>query len=111
MDCQLTANLEDLERRIQILEDIEAIRRLKARYADACDRGYDADTIASPFAEDAVWDAGTFGRYEGREARRGVGEAAVRAGGVAIRRNAARLRLPLGAKDPKLPQRKPRERG
>jgi uncharacterized protein (TIGR02246 family) len=66
----VTANLEDLARRIQTLEDIEAIRRLKARYADACDRNYDADTLASLFAEDAVWDGGTFGRYEGREAIR-----------------------------------------
>jgi uncharacterized protein (TIGR02246 family) len=66
----MTTTLADLERRIQTLEDIEAIRRLKASYADACDRGYDADTLASLFAEDAVWDGGTFGRYEGREAIR-----------------------------------------
>jgi uncharacterized protein (TIGR02246 family) len=66
----MTTNVEDLERRIRVLEDIEAIRRLKARYADACDRNYDADAIASLFAEDAVWDGGTFGRYEGREAIR-----------------------------------------
>src|SRR4051794_33079575 len=61
---------EDLARRVQVLEDIEAIRKLKARYADACDRQYDSDTLASLFTEDAVWDGGTFGRYEGREAIR-----------------------------------------
>jgi ketosteroid isomerase-like protein len=60
----------DLERRVQTLEDIEAIKRLKHRYADACDRGYDADTLVPLFAEDAVWDGGLFGRYEGREAIR-----------------------------------------
>jgi ketosteroid isomerase-like protein len=63
-------NLEDLARRIQVLEDVEAIKRLKFRYADACDRGYDADTLASLFAEDAIWDGGSFGRYVGREAIR-----------------------------------------
>ena len=63
-------NLDDLERRLQVLEDAEAIKRLKYRYADACDRGYDADTLASLFAEDAIWDGGLFGRYEGREAIR-----------------------------------------
>jgi len=66
----MSVNLDDLAQRVQTLEDIEAIKRLKARYADACDRGYDADTLASLFAEEAVWDGGTFGRYEGREAIR-----------------------------------------
>ena len=63
-------DLAELERRIRVLEDIEAIRNLKARYADACDRGYDADTLASLFTEDAVWTSDLFGRYEGREAIR-----------------------------------------
>jgi uncharacterized protein (TIGR02246 family) len=58
----------ELERRVRVLEDIEAIKRLKHRYADACDRGYDADALAELFAEDAVWDGGLFGRHEGREA-------------------------------------------
>ena len=66
----METNLQDLERRIRALEDIEAIKRLKYRYADACDRGYDADALADLFTEDAVWDGGLFGRYEGREAIR-----------------------------------------
>jgi ketosteroid isomerase-like protein len=53
-----------------VLEDIEAIKQLKYRYADACDRGYDFDTLADCFTEDAVWDGGLFGRHEGREAIR-----------------------------------------
>ncbi len=61
---------DELERRIQVLEDIEAIRKLKARYADACDRTYPPDELANLFAEDAVWDGGSFGRHEGREAIR-----------------------------------------
>ncbi len=63
----MTTNTSDLERRIQRLEDIEAIKKLKARYADACDRNYDADTLASLFAEDAIWDGGLFGVHNGRE--------------------------------------------
>ncbi len=66
----METNQQDLERRIRALEDIEAIKRLKYRYADACDRGYDADALADLFTEDAVWDGGLFGRYEGREAIR-----------------------------------------
>jgi len=63
-------NLEDLERRLRVLEDIETIKKLKARYCAYCDNNYDADGIAALFTEDAVWDGGKFGRYEGREAIR-----------------------------------------
>jgi ketosteroid isomerase-like protein len=63
-------DVAELERRVRVLEDVESIKRLKHRYADACDRGYDADALADLFAEDAVWDGGLFGRYEGREAIR-----------------------------------------
>ena len=63
--------LEDLARRVQILEDMEAIKQLKARYCAACDNHYDADAPAALFTEDALWDGGAvLGRYEGREAMR-----------------------------------------
>jgi ketosteroid isomerase-like protein len=55
----------DLEARVARLEDIEAIRALKMRYCDLCDRGYDADSLMPLFTEEAVWDGGRFGRYEG----------------------------------------------
>ena len=61
---------QDLERRIQMLEDIEEIKRLKHRYCAYCDDSYDADGIASLFTEDAVWDGGMRGKNEGREAIR-----------------------------------------
>ncbi len=62
----------ELERRVDALESIEAIKRLKHQYCAHCDDGYDPDGIASQFVEDGVWDAGdAFGRYEGREAIRG----------------------------------------
>src|SRR5262249_38516094 len=65
-------NLEDLAQRIQVLEDIDAIKKLKARYTGFCDNGYDPDGIASLFTEDAVWDGGVFGGCEGREGIRKV---------------------------------------
>ena len=56
-----------LERRIQVLEDIEAIRELKARYCAYCDDSYDPEGIASLFVDDAVWDGGVLGRCEGQD--------------------------------------------
>jgi uncharacterized protein (TIGR02246 family) len=64
------ARIERLELRLQALEDAEAIRNLKARYAALCDRQYDADGIAALFTEDASWDSSGLGRFEGREAIR-----------------------------------------
>lgn len=62
--------VEDLARRLQVLEDIEAIKKLKARYCAYCDNQYDADGIAALFTKEAVWDGGSFGKYEGRESIR-----------------------------------------
>jgi hypothetical protein len=62
----------DLEQRLDRLESIEAIRRLKHTYCKYCDQNYDPDGLASLFWEDAVWDAGPdFGKH--------VGPAAIRA--------------------------------
>ena len=64
-------SIESLEARVRRLEDVEAIRYLKARYCDYCDNGYDPDGIAALYTEDGIWDGGrTFGRREGREAIR-----------------------------------------
>ncbi len=60
-------NPEDLDRRIRVLEDIEAIKRLKRRYCAYCDDNYDADALAELFTEDAVWDGGDRGYNKGRE--------------------------------------------
>ena len=55
-----------LEVRLQRLEDIEAIRRLKHRYMAYADSGYDAKGIVTLMTPDAVWEGGdTFGRQEG----------------------------------------------
>ena len=65
-------DLADLEKRITRLEDIEAIKQLKARYCEICDDTHNPDTIASVFAEDAIWESADFGKAEGHEAIRGL---------------------------------------
>lgn len=62
-------SLGDIEKRLQILEDVESIKRLKAKYCHYCDDNYNPDGIASLFTQDGVWDGGEiWGRYEGTEA-------------------------------------------
>jgi hypothetical protein len=60
-----------LAHKVRVLEDIEAIKQLKALYCKYCDGGWagpthDYDKIAALFTEDAVTD-GTAGRTQGRE--------------------------------------------
>src|ERR671936_49985 len=64
------ARLAQLEQRVQALEDIHAIRHLKARYAAYCDDHYNPDSLAALFTEDAVWESQGLGRFEGRDAIR-----------------------------------------
>ena len=65
-----SARLAQLEQRVQVLEDVNAIRHLKARYAASCDDQYNPDSLAALFTEDAVWESQGLGRFEGREAIR-----------------------------------------
>ena len=63
--------MDDVTGRLQRLEDEAAIISLKARYARACDAGYDADAIAGLFVDGGVWDGGElFGRADGLDAIR-----------------------------------------
>ncbi|ETW99692.1 MAG: hypothetical protein ETSY1_14100 [Candidatus Entotheonella factor] len=64
------SRLAQLEQRVRALEDVNAIRNLKSRYAAYCDDNYNPDGLAALFAEDAVWESQGLGRYEGREAIR-----------------------------------------
>lgn len=55
--------------RLQRLEDIEAIRTLKARYAEALDDRFNGDKISALFCEDGIWQVGEDQAFfQGREA-------------------------------------------
>jgi hypothetical protein len=64
----MTAPATSLEGRIQLLEDVAAIRTLKHLYAMHCDDHYNPTQIAQLFTEDRVWDGGAFGVHQGRAA-------------------------------------------
>lgn len=57
--------MSDIAQRVQRLEDIEAIRRLKAEYCAVCDDGHDPDRIARLFTPDGIWESPTIGRFTG----------------------------------------------
>lgn len=63
-------NTTDLQRRIALLEDLEAIRQLKARYCAICDDDHNPAHIASVFAPDGIWEGAGFGTAQGHEAIR-----------------------------------------
>jgi hypothetical protein len=63
-------NANDLEKRIRVLEDIEAIKRLKARYCAICDDNHNPDKIATVFDQDGIWEGGDFGKAQGHKAIR-----------------------------------------
>ena len=50
-----TVDQNSSEDRLQSLEDIEAIRRLKAAYCAACDDDHDGEAVAELFIEDGIW--------------------------------------------------------
>ncbi len=56
---------EELIHRIQRLEDIESIRKLKHQYCYACDDNYNVSKLRPLFAADAVWQADGFGKCTG----------------------------------------------
>ena len=78
---ELEARISGLETRLEAAEAVQAIHKLKARYAslvdsrytragpkDAADVARAADQITALFSEDAVWDGGEdLGLWKGRE--------------------------------------------
>jgi SnoaL-like domain len=60
----------ELEKRITQLEDIEAIKQLKALYCDICDDNHNPDRITKIFVEDGIWEGGDFGKAQGHDAIR-----------------------------------------
>ena len=61
----MNANLED---RIDRLESIEAIRKLKHVYMEHCDLGYPPEDLGPLFIDEAVWTSAVFGHHAGRAA-------------------------------------------
>ena len=59
---------QEILQRLQTLEDIESIRKLKALYCAACDDDHNPDKLGELFTEDATWEASTMGKAEGRVA-------------------------------------------
>src|SRR5579875_2611302 len=61
---------EELERRVTLLEDIEAIKQLKARYCSICDDDHNPDLITTIFAADGIWQGDAVGAHRGHAAIR-----------------------------------------
>lgn len=60
----------DVEKRVLELEDIEAIKQLKALYCDICDDDHNPERIWRIFAEDGIWEGAGFGKAQGHDAIR-----------------------------------------
>ncbi len=58
-------DLEQLAVRVQRLEDLEAIKQLKALYCEICDDDHDPERIVTIFTHDCVWEGRGIGRAEG----------------------------------------------
>ena len=56
---------EQLAARIQRLEDIEAIKQLKALYCEICDDDHNPDRIVTIFTEDGIWEGRGIGTATG----------------------------------------------
>jgi len=59
--------LAELENRITRLEDLEAIKQLKARYCEICDDDHNPERIASIFTEDGIWEGRGIGKAQGHQ--------------------------------------------
>ena len=66
--------LAELEARITRIEDLDAIKRLKALYCDICDDGHDPDRIIGIFTEDCVWEIDGVARAQGHAELRALFE-------------------------------------
>jgi hypothetical protein len=59
---------DTLATRIDRLESIEAIKKLKHLYMHYCDLGYPPDKLGPLFVDNAVWTSKDFGHHVGRPA-------------------------------------------
>ena len=63
-------DMTELEQRLTRMEDIEAIKQLKAEYCDICDDDHNPDRITTIFAQDGIWEGAGFGKAQGHAAIR-----------------------------------------
>src|SRR5258708_36119909 len=63
-------DISDLEKRITVLEDVEAIKKLKARYCAICDEDHNPTKITALFAPDGIWEGAGVGKHQGHDAIR-----------------------------------------
>ncbi|MGE0826428.1 MAG: nuclear transport factor 2 family protein [Candidatus Binatia bacterium] len=63
-------DMAEMEKRLTRIEDLEAIKQLKARYCEICDDDHNPDLITTIFAQDGIWEGGGFGKAEGHAAIR-----------------------------------------
>ena len=63
-------DMTELEKRLTRMEDIEAIKQLKAEYCDICDDDHNPDRITTIFAENGIWEGAGFGKAQGHAAIR-----------------------------------------
>lgn len=63
-------DLAALEARIARVEDVEAIKQLKARYCEICDDSHNPDEIVKIFTEDGIWEGKGIGKAQGHAAIR-----------------------------------------
>ena len=63
----MAGSLEEMEKRLQKLEAIDEIKRLKAKYSQIVD-GLSKEKFEECFTEDGVWDLGPAGIVKGRKA-------------------------------------------
>ena len=59
--------LAELEKRITCLEDLEAIKQLKARYCEICDDDHNPERITSIFTDDGIWEGRGIGKAQGHK--------------------------------------------
>ena len=60
-------DLEQLEKRMTRMEDIESIKQLKAHYCEICDDDHNLDRITTIFTEDGIWEGRGIGKAQGHE--------------------------------------------
>ncbi|HKA56283.1 MAG TPA: nuclear transport factor 2 family protein [Candidatus Binatia bacterium] len=55
----------ELAKQLTVLQDVEAIKQLKAEYCDICDDEHNQERIVTIFAADGIWEGKGIGRAQG----------------------------------------------